>query len=81
MTLGKRVVIVIDYVAMTIAFLFLMALVANALMQGLYAALRVTWQVLNHMFTDHDDRIALVAVAVAAVWCRIRWKALNEPRR
>lgn len=78
MATSKIALRVIDCIALTIAFLFPIGLIGAAIIQGLFTALHVMVDTLDKMLSNRDDRIILAVVAISAIWCWIRWKALNS---
>ena len=67
----------IDYMATFIAVLALTMLALPVVVYALRGVFPGVSRGINEMWEEHDDRILLYVIAVAAAWCEIRWKALN----
>jgi hypothetical protein len=77
MTIGRRIITVVDYLALAIALLFCIALLGNAIIQGLFFALRATVDSVASLAANRTDRTILIFAVVCVIWCWIRWKALT----
>jgi hypothetical protein len=70
---------VIDYAAIGVAFIAFATAIGAAVMIGLYNAAKFLFHGIADGWSNGSDRWLLIAVAVSAVWCWIRWDALNKP--
>ena len=78
MTLSKRIVTVLDYTALILAFLSLALFVGSVFVHVVHDVIYDTIDIFRSMWTDRDDRIILGVVAVAVLWCGIRWNAITK---
>jgi hypothetical protein len=65
---------VVDFTAIGIALLGFIVLIVVSIA----GALSSIWQQLRFLLGHSSDRIVLIAVAAAVVWCILRWKELNK---
>ena len=64
----RRIVRVVDYIALTVACLAFVGLVLVVAI----GALSGVWRELRFMWSHSDDRILLIIVAAAVGWCAFR---------
>ena len=80
MTLARRILTGIDYVASFVCFLGIVALLGGAGMIALYTAARESFKVVLEMAENHKARYVLIALVVCFLWCWARWRELNKGR-
>jgi hypothetical protein len=80
MSIGQRLLTTIDCTALSVAFLFFGGIVLTAVLKGLVAFFRFIPFRLTEMWARPDGRIIFAVVAVAVIWCGIRWKAFTGRR-
>ena len=79
-TLARRILTGIDYVASFVCFLGIVALVGGAGMIALYTAARESFNAVLKMAENHNERYVLIALVVCFLWCWARLRQLNKPQ-
>ena len=79
-TLARRILTGIDYVAGFVCFLGIVAFVGAVGMIALYTAPRESFKGVLEMAENHKDRYVLIALVVCFLWCWARWRQLNKPQ-
>jgi hypothetical protein len=78
-TLARRILTGIDYVASFVCFLGIVAIVGGAGMIAVYTAARESFKAVLEMAENHKTRYFLIALVVCFLWCWARWRELNKP--
>ncbi len=80
LTLARRILTGIDYVASFVCFLGIVAFVGGAGMIAAYTAARESFKGVLEMAENHKARYVLIAFVVCSLWCWARWRKLNKSR-